>query len=155
MIDELYIPVSEVARIEHGGVEYTNVEVDWVRLNRAVPIAPYPTLISDYARLSDTERADAEQYMDELFTGEEYDVLRAYFAERGIILGLGVVPIPMEVKPSPGGFMATPTHKMIAIDQLGRFGWYPLDDPDGGLPFQVVGTYVIDTRADEEGLDRA
>jgi hypothetical protein len=97
LIDELYIPVSEVARIEHGGVEYTNVEVDWVRLNRAVPIAPYPTLISDYARLSDTERADAEQYMDELFTGEEYDMLRAYFAERGIILGLGVVPIPMEV----------------------------------------------------------
>lgn len=78
MRDELYIPVSEIARVQHGGVWHTNVEVDWLRLGRAAPIAPYPELISDYARLSAAERSAAEQYIDELFTGEEYDLLRGY-----------------------------------------------------------------------------
>jgi hypothetical protein len=143
MIDELYTPVSEIARLRHGGTWYTHVEVDWVRLDRAVPIAAYPALIGDYAVLSDAERADAERYMDELFTGKEYHILRRYLAGRGIATECGVVPIPMVVKPAHVGFTATPAHKMIAIDQSGAFGWYELDDSAGTLPFRVAGMFYI------------
>jgi hypothetical protein len=96
MIDELYGAITLIARLQHRGVWYTNVELEWVYCDRARPIAPYASLIADYAQLGQPERTYAEQYMDNLFTKVEYRTLRRYLKEHHRLdAEITVVPIPM------------------------------------------------------------
>ncbi|MBK9712764.1 MAG: hypothetical protein IPO81_15845 [Kouleothrix sp.] len=145
MIDELYGASSIVERLQHSGAWYRAVEVEWVYVDRARPIAPYPTLIADYHRLGDSERIRAEQYMDELFTAAEFELLRRHFADRlGLVVHMGVIPIPMLAEPEPGLFMANPAQHMLEVDQGGKAGWYTLADPDAALlPFRVAAWYHV------------
>jgi hypothetical protein len=144
VIDELYGAYSVIERLQHNGVWYRAVEVEWVYRERPQPIAPYATLIADYGQLDGPERTCAEQYMDEHFTAAEFDLLRRYMERRyGLDVDMSVIPIPMEVEPETVGFMATPARRMVEADQSGKFGWYPLDDPEEALPFGVMGWYFV------------
>jgi hypothetical protein len=144
MIDELYAAATVIARLQHNGVWYEDVELEWVYVDRAQPIAPYATLIADYRQLVQPERAYAEQYMDELFTKAEYHTLRRYLEERhGLDVIMSVVPIPMEVQPESVGFMAAPAHRMVEVDESGKFGWYTLNELEGTLPFKVAAWYYV------------
>ena len=144
MIDELYGAVTVIVRLQHRGVWYTNVELEWVYCDRAQPIAPYASLIADYGQLGQTERTYAEQYMDNLFTKPEYRMLRRYLkGHHGIGTDMSVVPIPMNVRPESVGFIATPAHRMLEVDESGNFGWYRLQNVVGTLPFTVAAWYIV------------
>jgi hypothetical protein len=144
MIDELYGAATIIGHLQHNGVWYKDVEVEWVYIDRIQPIAPYATLIADYAQLGQPERVYAEQYMDELFTDKEYHTLRRYLEEHhGLVASMSVVPIPMEVQPESVGFMATPALRMVEVDQSGQFGWYTLNGVEGTLPFKVAAWYFV------------
>jgi hypothetical protein len=148
MIDELYGAVTVIARLQHNGVWYNDVEIEWVYLDRAQPIAPYTALIADYEQLGQPERTYAEQYMDELFVEAEYHTLRRYLADHhGLDVNMSVVPIPMEVQPESVGFIATPAHRMVEVDESGNFGWYRLQNAVGTLPFTVAAWYVVGSSA--------
>jgi len=144
MIDELYGAVTVIVRLQHRGVWYTNVELEWVYCDRAQPIAPYASLIADYGQLGQTERTYAEQYMDDLFTKAEYRMLHRYLKDHhGLDADMSVVPIPMNVRPESVGFIATPAHRMLEVDESGNFGWYRLQNVVGTLPFTVAAWYIV------------
>ena len=144
MIDELYGAVTLIPRLQHHGVWYNNVELEWVYCDRAQPIAPYASLIADYGQLEQPERRYAEQYMDDLFTKTEYRTLRTFLKDHhGLDTNMSVVPIPMEVQPKTVGFIATPAQRMLEVDVSGKFGWYRPDSMLGGLPFTVAAWYVV------------
>ena len=144
MIDELYGASTQIARLQHNGAWYNDVEIEWVFCDRAQPIAPYATLIDRYRQLAQPERVQAEQYMDELFTEAEYHTLRRCLADRhGLSTSMSVVPVPMEVQPASVGFIATPARRMLALDQSGNFGWYQLEGIGETLPFAVAAWYFV------------
>ena len=144
MIDQLYGAVTVIARLQHHGIWYSNVELELVYCDRAQPIAPYTSLIADYAQLDHTERRYAEQYMDDLFTRAEYRTLRRCLKDHhGLVADMSVVPIPMHVRPEAVGFIATPAHRMLEVDESGNFGWYRLRNVMGTLPFTVAAWYVV------------
>jgi hypothetical protein len=144
MIDELYGAVTVIARLQHHGVWYTDVELEWIYCDRTQPIAPYASLIADYEQLKQPERSYAEQYMDDLFTEAEYRTLRRYLKDHyGLDASMSVVPIPMHVQPESVGFIATPAHRIVELDASGNFGWYRLQNVVGALPFTVAAWYVV------------
>ena len=144
MSDELYGAVTAIARLQHHGIWYNNVELEWIYCDRAQPIAPYASLIADYGQLDQTERRYAEQYMDDLFTKAEYRMLRRYLKDHhGLVADISVVPIPMHVRPEAVGFIATPAHRMLEVDESGNFGWYRLQSAVEMLPFKVAAWYIV------------
>ena len=151
MIDELCGAATVIARLQHNGVWYKDVEVEWAYIDRAKPIGPYASLIADYGQLGQTERAYAQQYMDELFTEAEYHTLRRYLENRrGLAVHMSIVPIPMQVQPESVGFIATPAQRMVEVDESGNFGWYTLNDVEGTLPFKVAAWYYVGNSTAED-----
>jgi hypothetical protein len=75
---------------------------------------------------------------------KEYRTLRRYLKDHHELdADMSVVPIPMNVRPESVGFIATPAHRMLEVDESGNFGWYRLQNVAGTLPFTVAAWYVV------------
>ena len=61
---------------------YDKVMFNWIRADRRRPLAPYKQLIDDYKHLDCLFKPYMENYVDELFTGEEINALRDYLWKR-------------------------------------------------------------------------
>lgn len=92
-----------------------SVELLWFCVDRPQPIAAYASLIRDYTLLEAPYRLDAQHFMDEHFTREEAEILLPYLCfTYGHMVGVGHLPIPMDIWVAPGQSMATPASGMLA-----------------------------------------
>lgn len=114
------------------------VQLQWFCVDRPQPIAPYASLICDYTLLEEPYRLDAQRFMDEHFTREEVQLLLPYLCfTYGHMVGIGHLPVPMDIWAAPGQSMATPASGMLAHGT-----WrieHTLTPGDAGypLPFKV------------------
>jgi hypothetical protein len=82
-MDELYIvnSVGDPSDYVNAALNQDGqVELDWFCHSRSQPIAPYHTLITDYAQIQKPNKENAERYMDELFTRAEASLFIPYLS---------------------------------------------------------------------------
>jgi hypothetical protein len=118
-----------------------SVALEWFCVDRAQPIAPYTSLIRGYTMLEEPYRSNAQCYMDELFTREEVQLLLPYLCfTYGTLVGIRVIPIPMDIWVAAGQSMANPTSVLLAHE-----AWiiaHTLSPEEGyPLPFKVCAYY--------------
>jgi hypothetical protein len=120
------------------------VELDWFCHGRAQPIAPYHTLITNYAVIEEPVKGNAARYMDELFTRAEASLLIPYLCfTYGHLVGISVVPVPMDIFVADGTSMANPISMLLAD---GRWRITHTVSPAGAdypLPFSVSAYYRV------------
>lgn len=80
---KLYLPYSSF-RLPLPGNRHDMqwVVIHWFVVNRAEPIAPYPTAILGYQTLNEATRGRAERTVDEFLREDEFHQLRDYLRER-------------------------------------------------------------------------
>ena len=146
-MDELYIVNSvgnpsnypEAALNQEG-----QVELDWFCHGRSQPIAPYHTLVTDYTLLEEPEKGNAERYMDELFTHAEASLLIPYLCfAYGHLVGVSVVPVPMDIFGGGGLSIANPVGMLLADGRWNIAHTVSPSDADYPLPFSVSAYYRL------------
>jgi hypothetical protein len=96
-MDELYIvnSVRDPSNYPDAALNQDGqVELDWFCHGRSQPIAPYATLITDYAQIQEPDKGNAERYMDELFTRAEASSSRMSALPMAIWLASASSPLP-------------------------------------------------------------
>jgi hypothetical protein len=149
-MDELYIVNSlgnpsdyPDAALDQDG----QVELDWFCSGRTQPIAPYETLITDYATLGEVHKENAQRYMDELFTREEANLLIPYLCFTfGHRVGIGVVPVPMDIFVAEGESMANPVSILFTHGRWKIAHTLSQREADYPLPFQVSAYYRVEAK---------
>ncbi len=146
-MDELYIVNSvgdpsrypDAARNQDG-----QVELDWFCHGRSQPIAPYATLITDYAQIEEPEKGNAERYMDELFTRAEASLLIPYLCfAYGHLVGISVVPVPMDIFLADGASIANPVSMLLADRRWRIAHTISPSETDYPLPIAVSAYYRV------------
>lgn len=146
-MDELYIvnSVGEASSYPDAALNQDGqVELDWFCHGRSQPIAPYATLITGYPQISQPEQGNAERYMDELFTRTEASLLIPYLCfAYGHLVGISVVPVPMNIFLADGASIANPVSVLLA-DRRWRIVHTLLpSEADYPLPFAVSAYYRV------------
>jgi hypothetical protein len=140
-MDELYIvnsigdPSDYVdAALNQDG----QVELDWFCHGRSQPIAPHHTLITDYAHIEEPDKGNAERYMNELFTRAEASLFIPYLCfTYGHLVGISVVPVPMDIFVANGPSMANPVSMLLADRRWRIAHTVSPSEADYPLPFAV------------------
>lgn len=116
---------------------YDCVRLNWICLERKSPVAPYGALIDGYAQISEQVRHFFEQYVKELFTEDEVELLggriKAVFSENFII--------NEETVPFPSVFIPTPYRQIKPGEPRGFFK--PAGESEADLPFDFCGYYDL------------
>ena len=60
---------------------HDRVRLNWIHLQRRIPPASYGRLIEGYAQINERVRIFFEDYVKELFTEQEIDLLSGYLRE--------------------------------------------------------------------------
>lgn len=107
--------------------------LQWFYEGRKAPVAPYAELIRDYRPDSPTAHWD-QDYVNELFTAEEVELLRDYLERRGFRVVVEEVPLPVEPGQVPLG--SIPMTKNNDLYLLAAEPGYP-------LPFPVLAYFEI------------
>ena len=149
-MDELYIvnslgnpPDYPEATLNQDG----QLELDWFCHGRSQPIAPYAALITDYALLEESDKGNAERYMDELFTREEASLLIPYLCfSYGHLVGIRVVPVPMDIFGGDGRSIANPVSMLLADGRWTIARTVSPAEADYPLSFAVSAYYVVAKR---------
>jgi len=146
-MDELYIvnSVGDPSNYPDAALNQDGqVELDWFCHGRAQPIAPYAALITNYARLEEPEKGNAERYMDELFTRAEASLLIPYLCfTYGHLVGISIVPIPMDIFLADGTSMANPVSMLLADGRWRIAHTVSPAEADYLLPFSVSAYYRV------------
>lgn len=118
----------------HG---YDRVRINWVYPDRKNPVADYEDLIDEYARIDKRMRGYFEEYVSELFTEEEIELLKPRVSA---LLGteLNVVE---ETVPVSCVFVPMPQLGMKQGAHRGLFD--PSDAVQWDLPFSAHGCYDL------------
>ncbi len=69
---------SLVRDFRFQGKQYEEVKINWFVADRKAPLADYAALIQDYSQLGEEERVFPEEYVNEQFSLQEAESLRAY-----------------------------------------------------------------------------
>lgn len=80
------------------------VRLNWICLERKSPLAPYASLIDGYAQISDQVRHFFEQYVKELFTEDEVELLGDWIKtvfKKMFTANEETVPFPSVFIPTP------------------------------------------------------
>jgi hypothetical protein len=124
--------------IVDGFMGCNEVVLKWFRVDRKESLVPLEELIEDYQRLNDCEeRMFAQQLVNEYFTEEEVEVLKAFLRDRrgGTEVEVTEVSLPILAK----GVMPTG-----AIPVGGEQDFLMLSENDEHpLPFRVWGYYDL------------
>ncbi len=132
------------------------VRLNWIYRGRKLPVLEYEKLIDGYFQINERMRYYFEEYVKELFTEKESDLLRSYVSG---IFGTEPTVVEEEV-PLSCVFMPMPYGE---IKPGGLRGFYKQEEAgDIGLPFSVCGYYdlgkcppsiAIQSTAAEKGVE--
>jgi len=115
---------------------HSNVKLSWFRLeNRKVPAVSYAEVIRDY-NSDDFFAPYAESALDELFTCDEAEALKAYLEEHHDDSATFIKKCDLPLDKDVGGFRAIPTGGGPDNYPLWRERWYT-------LPFKVEGFFDL------------
>lgn len=146
-MDELYIvnSVGDASNYPDAALNQDGqVELDWFCHSRSQPIAPYATLITGYTQIDQPEQGNAERYMDELFTRAEASLLIPYLCfAYGHLVGISVVPVPMNIFLTDGTSIANPVSVLLADRRWRIVHILSLSEADYPLPFAVSAYYRV------------
>ena len=146
-MDELYIVHSVGNPSDYPNAALNQdgqVELDWFCHGRSQPIAPYHSLITDYTQIEEPDKRNAERYMDELFTRAEASLLIPYLCfAYGHLVGISVVPVPMDIFLADGTSMANPVSMLLADRRWRIAHTVSPSEADYPLPFAVSAYYRV------------
>ncbi len=122
--------------------EDNRVELEWFCMDRTQPIAPYETLIIGYVTLEEPAKLKAQRYMDEHFTRDEGRRLLPYLCfTYGHLVGIRVIPVPMDIWLAEGQSLANPVSTILASGGWTLAHTLSHEAADYPLPFQVSAYY--------------
>jgi len=146
-MDELYIVNSVGNPTDYPDAalnQDSQVELDWFCHGRSQPIAPYHTLITGYTQIEESDKGNAERYMDELFTRAEASLFIPYLCfTYGHLVGISAVPVPMDIFAADGTSMANPVSMLLADDRWRIAHTVSQSEADYLLPFSVSAYYRV------------
>jgi hypothetical protein len=132
---EIYSVHSLVRGFTYEGTTYEEVRVTWFVAGRQVPLAPYESAIMDYGQLEEKDRAFPEEYINEQFSRQEAEALKAHLARRPEV-STTIEAVELPVMANASGCRHLPRGN--GNDFLGLFKekGYP-------LPFKVEGYFSV------------
>lgn len=135
---------------------YDRVRLNWIYLERQAPSWPYGKLIDGYAQIGEQVRHFFEQYVKELFTEEEIEMLRVHLKA-----GFGSnFTVNEEQLPVQSVFIPMPYRQIKPGGPRGFFK--PAGETKVGLPFDFCGYFdfsrcppslLLQSEAERNGVD--
>ncbi len=114
-----------------------SVRFNWIYLEREAPVASYEQLIGDYKCIDERVRPYFEEYVKELFTEEEIEMLRSYlFESKGAVLQVNEEPVPAMSVFVPMPYQGMPPGS-------GRGFYYLSENKQCELPFRAAAYFDL------------
>ena len=116
---------------------HDHVRLNWIYLERSVSTEPYARLIDGYAQINERVRTLFEQYVNELFTEQEIDLLGKHLRQN---FGANFTAVEESV-PLSSVFMPTPFRQIKPGGPRGFFK--PAGAREANWPFDFCGYYDL------------
>ncbi len=132
---ELFSVHSLVRGFTYEGTTYEEVRVTWFVVGRQVPLVPFESAIMDYGQLEEKDRAFPEEYINEQFSRQEAEALKAHLARRSEVTTT-IEAVELPVMANASGCRRLPRGN--GNDFLGLF-----KEKGYSLPFKVEGYFSV------------
>jgi len=136
-LDDLFYEDREPGYLYHNDnvlVHWFYDDIEWGDVN-------YSKIIKGYKKLPVNFKELAEEYVNELFTEDEIEMLRHFLAkEHNLKLLVEEVVFPFEVELEDGVWLDVITEHFIDAPKIGLDPWITVKNSgDRGIPFRVSG----------------